>query len=165
LANIFGFNIVPNGIFIDTEGTIRMVKEGFSISKHEHVNAIEKLLGGEVDQVILNDVYYKGNLKITDLEKQFAETKYKLAMSYLHEGKRNEALKELDEAILLNPDNFLIRKQRWYIRYPDKFKNVIDIEWQQNQLELERDEEQKKRPDIKCGPEGCFIPGKSPEND
>jgi hypothetical protein len=34
-------------------------------------------------------------------------------MEYAKNSKREEALKELDEALLLDADNFLIRKQRW----------------------------------------------------
>ncbi|WP_408006326.1 hypothetical protein ACJROX_16605 [Pseudalkalibacillus sp. A8] len=87
------------------------------------------------------------------MEIELAKTKFKLGMEYLNSDKQDEALKELDDAIRLDPDNFLIRKQRWYIRYPEKFKEPIDIEWQQAQLKKEREEE------ADCGPEGCEIPG------
>jgi hypothetical protein len=36
-----------------------------------------------------------------------------------------KALNELDEALLLDPDNFLIRKQRWYLRFPEKFHQAL----------------------------------------
>jgi Tfp pilus assembly protein PilF len=60
---------------------------------------------------------------------ELAQTKFKLGMEYSKQGKKEEALKELDEALLLDTDNFLIRKQCWYIRYPEKFSPVIDIDW------------------------------------
>jgi Tfp pilus assembly protein PilF len=75
---------------------------------------------------------------MAELEKQLSQTKYKLGMEYAKNGKKEEALKELNEALLLDTDNFLIRMQRSYIRDPEKFFPMIDIEWQQKQLEKER---------------------------
>ncbi len=156
LANLFGFKIVPNGIFVDKEGIIRLIKQGFQVSQANHVEALEKLVTGVVDKVELDDTYYEP--KHIALEAQLAQTKFKLGMEYSKNGKKEEALKELDEALLLDPDNFLIRKQRWYIRHPEKFSPTIDIEWQQEQLTKEKEEE-SKRQGLDCGPEGCIIPG------
>ncbi|NEY70731.1 redoxin domain-containing protein [Bacillus mesophilus] len=161
LANLFGFKIVPNGIFIDKQGTIRLIKQGFSVTNPEHVHAVEKLLSGEVDQVVLDDEYYNPANNVTDLEKQLSQTKFKLGMEYSKTGKKEEALKELDEALLLDTDNFLIRKQRWYIRHPEKFSPTIDVEWQQKQLDKEKAEEALLKNGLDCGPEGCVIPGRS----
>ncbi|WP_275940696.1 peroxiredoxin family protein [Neobacillus terrae] len=46
LANYFGFKIVPNGIFIDKDGVIRLIKQGFHVTNHEHLEAVEKLING-----------------------------------------------------------------------------------------------------------------------
>lgn len=159
LANLFGFKIVPNGIFIDKEGIIRLIKQGFSISNPDHVDAVEKLINGSADQIVLDDEYYTPSNHVTDLEKQLSQTKFKLGMEYARNGKKEEALNELDEALLLDTDNFLIRKQRWYIRYPEKFSPTIDVDWQQKQLEKERADEARLKEALICGPEGCIIPG------
>ncbi len=153
LSDLFGFKIVPNGIFIDEEGTIRLIKQGFKVGEDEHVQAIERLINNEVEKVELKDTYYEPKSNEHKVQMELTKTKFKLGMEYLNSGKKEEALKELDNAIRLDPDNFLIRKQRWYIRYPEKFKEPIDIEWQQAQLKKEREEEGN------CGPEGCEIPG------
>ncbi|MDQ0341094.1 tetratricopeptide (TPR) repeat protein [Caldalkalibacillus uzonensis] len=158
LSNRFGFKIVPNGIFVDENGTIRLLKQRFSVTNEGHVQAVEKLLHGEVKKIEFEDDYYATNDTTSDLEKQLAQTKFKLGMEYSNQGRKEEALKELDEALALDPDNFLIRKQRWYIRYPEKFSPTIDIEWQQQQLERERAEVETE-----CGPEGCVIPGSQPK--
>jgi hypothetical protein len=84
--------------------------------------------------------------------------KFRLAMEYLKNNKKDEALKELDEAILLDGDNFLIRKQRWYLRNPEKFTGDIDYEWQNRQLKEERAREAEMKQGLSCGPEGCIIP-------
>lgn len=152
LANHFGFNIVPNGIFLDESGTIRLIKQGFHVTNEEHLSALEGLISGKVETAVLDDVYYdpKGT---SSLERELAKTKFTLGLEYLKQGKKEEALAQLDEALQYTPDNFLIRKQRWYIRYPEKFSPTIDIDWQQEQLKRE------KLAEADCPPEGCKIPG------
>jgi tetratricopeptide (TPR) repeat protein len=165
LSNLFGFKIVPNGIFIDEEGTIRLIKQGFSVHNDKHVKAIEQLLTHSVEKVVLDDEYYNPSNKLTSIEQLLSETKYKLAMEYAKNKQKEKALKELDEALLIDPDNFLIRKQRWYMRYPERFSPNVDIEWQQEQLNLEKLEEAKLKEGVECGPEGCTIPGTQPSNE
>jgi tetratricopeptide (TPR) repeat protein len=158
LANLFGFKIVPNGIFIDEEGTVRLVKQGFQVTDEKHVQQVEMLLREEIEKAELEDVYYEADTS-NNLQMQLAQTKFKLGMEYSKQGKRETALKELDEALLLDSDNYLIRKQRWYIRYPEKFSPTIDVEWQQQQLVKERAAEAALGDGSECGPEGCIIPG------
>lgn len=164
LANSFGFKIVPNGIFIDKEGTIRLIKQGFQVTNDDHIESVRKLIFGEVEKVVLDDQYYAPEDTASDVEKMLAQTKFKLGMEYAKNGKKEEALKELDEALLLDTDNFLIRKQRWYIRNPEKFSPTIDTQWQQGQLEKEKAEEALVKGELICGPEGCVIPGTSSGN-
>ncbi|MCZ8516967.1 tetratricopeptide repeat protein [Paenibacillus filicis] len=159
LADLFGFKIVPNGIFMDVDGTIRLIKQGFHVTNEEHVKSVEQLLRGEIETVELKDIYYKVHDASSELKIQLAQTKFKLGMAYAQQSRIEESLKELDEALLLDPDNFLIRKQRWYIRYPEKFSPAIDIDWQQLQLEKERREEALLQGASDCGPDGCVIPG------
>jgi hypothetical protein len=123
------------------------------------LDAIEKLIHGTVEKVILDDEYYAPSNNVNNIEKRLSETKFKLGMEYANNGKKEEALKELDESLFLDTDNFLIRKQRWYIRYPEKFSPIIDIEWQQEQLKKEKAQEALLKEGLACGPEGCVIPG------
>ncbi|WP_235848423.1 tetratricopeptide repeat protein [Litchfieldia alkalitelluris] len=129
------------------------------MTNENHLKAIQNLINGTVDHVVLDDEYYNPTSTLINLEKQLSETKFKLGMEYWKNGKKEEALHELDEALLLDTDNFLIRKQRWYIRYPEKFSPTIDIEWQQIELKKEKAVEAKLKNDLDCGPEGCYIPG------
>jgi peroxiredoxin len=159
LSSIFRFKIVPNGIFVDEEGTIRLVKQGFKVNEETHLDAIRQLLDEKAEKVELEDSYYSPPTQVEQMQTQLAETKYKLGLQYLKNEQKEEALTELDEALRYDPDNFLIRKQRWYIRYPEKFAGTIDTDWQQTLLKQEREEEAKKNGEIECGPEGCKIPG------
>ncbi|MBM7616236.1 TlpA disulfide reductase family protein [Alkaliphilus hydrothermalis] len=158
LADHYGFKIVPNAIFINEEGKLSLIKQGFSIEQRAHREAIVKLLDNEVPCIELEDTYYIPSGS-NGLEVKLAETKYKLAKEYLKNNLKEKALKELDEAILLDGDNFLIRKQRWYIRHPEKFEGDIDVEWQQQQLKNEKEEEAKIMNPENCSSNGCVIPG------
>lgn len=153
LGELFEFDAIPNGVFVSSDGVVRMVKPNFSVNKDEHVQAIEKLLSGEVKKVEFAENSQREGTP--NLEKQLSQTKFKLGMEYTKQGKEEAALKELDEALLLDPDNFVIRKQRWYIRYPEKFNPEIDHDWQKEILKKEKEEEADG-----CGPDGCKLPGK-----
>lgn len=159
LGQYFGFKIVPNGIFVDTSGKIRLLKQGFRVNEDAHAQAVLDLLQGKLDQVELEDVYYEPPTATALLEQQLAAAKFKLATEYVKQGRVEEALVELDAAIVLDSDNFLIRKQRWYLRHPEKFSPTIDIDWQQTQLATERAAEAALKGTAECGPEGCVIPG------
>ncbi|WP_139368196.1 thioredoxin family protein [Evansella clarkii] len=159
MANYFGFKIVPNGVFVDERGYIRLIKQGFRIKEKTHYEAVEKLILNEAEIVVLDDSYYNPKSGPSEIERQLSETKFKLGMEYYRNGKKEEALNELDEALMLDTDNFLIRKQRWYIRHPEKFSPMIDTEWQQEQLEKEKQEEADLKNRMDCDPEGCVIPG------
>ena len=159
LVNLFQFKIVPNGIFIDEEGTIRLLQEGFKVEDPEHVKAIEQLIHKEVEKIEFENG--QSSNKQADFQLQLAQTKFKLGMEYAKQKRNDEALKELDDAILLDPDNFTIRKQRWYIRFPEKFGSEIDFDWQKGQLEKEKEDEEFHRTQgLVCGPDGCFLPSR-----
>ncbi|WP_254901146.1 thioredoxin family protein [Tuberibacillus sp. Marseille-P3662] len=156
LVNMFNFKVVPNGIFIDEDGVIRLLKAGFSVDDPDHVKAVEQLINKEVEKVEFDDDATGSGE--SDLQLQLAQTKFKLGMEYAKQDKKDEALKELDDAILLDPENFTIRKQRWYLRYPEKFAPDIDFDWQKEQLKKEKQEEEQRRNEgLVCGPDGCFI--------
>jgi tetratricopeptide (TPR) repeat protein len=114
---------------------------------------LQQLIENEVETVVLDDDYYEPKGP-SEIELELSKVKFKLSLEYLKQGREDEALRELDDALRYNPDNFLIRKQRWYIRYPEKFSPNVDIEWQQEQLKKEKLAEADD-----CGPEGCKIPG------
>ena len=57
----------------------------------------------------------------------------------------------------MDPENFVVRKQIWAVRYPERFYPVIDFDWQAEQLRREREEEVARGV---CGPDGCPLPQK-----
>lgn len=145
LANHFGFKIVPNGLFIDKNGVIRLIKQGFRVNDEQHNQAVIDLIVGNKDKVELEDQYFTSNINVSDMDSKLASKKYKLGMEYAKNGEKDSLLEELEEALQLDPNNFLIRKQLWYIRFPEKFSPTIDTDWQQEQLKKEKEEEAKQK--------------------
>ncbi len=60
-----------------------------------------------------------------------------LAALELAENQPQKAVALLDQALLLDPKNYVIRKQRWLILYPEKFHPTIDWDWQREQMKRE----------------------------
>ena len=56
----------------------------------------------------------------------------------LDAGKSPEALEQLREAVKLDPQNWLIRKQMWAIETPEAFyEGAVDYDWQKQQRDRE----------------------------
>ena len=73
-----------------------------------------------------------------------ADAKFQHAIALLKQGKREDAIAELKRAFVLDPKNWLIRKQLWAIENPGMFYDGnVDYRWQKEQMARE-DEELKK---------------------
>lgn len=148
-----GFKAVPNGVLVDENGVIRWAKYGgFSIDKPEDVAVVERFVRGEDpgESPEPNQPYTLGSI-----EKDLVDTKLRLGRLLDELGRRDEAIQEWTDALHLDPENLVIRKQIWMARYPEKFHPTIDFDWQKEQLAREREEEIAAGI---CGPDGCPLP-------
>ncbi|WP_187254654.1 TlpA family protein disulfide reductase [Alkalicoccus halolimnae] len=130
----FQFRTVPAVIFLDKEGIIRWAQEGFSILNPDHYQLLEKLLAGEFPEALPSH-----QEAVAPEFRSISQQRYKEAMELLHSGAEGAALMLLDEALRYDPYDFIIRKQRWHIRYPEKFTPEIDTAWQRKKLVEERE--------------------------
>ena len=63
------------------------------------------------------------------------------AVKHLEDDNREAALEELQEAVTLDPANWLIRKQGWAIEKPEAFyEGEVDYDWQKSRLEADNDQ-------------------------
>ena len=155
LGGLLGYTAVPTGIFIDEKGVVRHVQAGdFSVRDADALPRVERFLDGDI--AVLDELRMNSDVRLQPLEQELVDAKVRLASELLARGQQSEALAELDRALELDPDNYVIRKQRWHIRTPERFDPEIDWDWQKEQLAHERNAEREARE--ACGPEGCPIP-------
>jgi len=89
------------------------------------------------------------------VERELVATKVRLGRLLDERGRRADAVAEWRDALRLDPENFLIRKQIWAAEHPEKFHSEIDLAWQRERLRQERAEEVAAGV---CGPDGCPLP-------
>ena len=153
LSDVLGFKAVPNGVLVDENGIIRWAKYGgFSIDKPEDVAVVERFLRGEdPGPSLATDAPYT----LGPRERELVDTKLRLGRLLDSLDRRDEAVREWQDALRLDPENLVIRKQIWVARYPEKFHPMIDWDWQREQLKTEREAEITAGI---CGPDGCPVP-------
>jgi hypothetical protein len=154
LSGALDFKAVPNGVFLDEDGTIRYAKYGgFSIERPEDRETIHKLIHGEIDQQAAENQHAPYTL--TPIERELVETKVRLGSEFLSRGDTEGALAGWRQALDMDPENLVIRKQIWAVSHPERFHPTIDWDWQKEQLRREREEEVARGV---CGPDGCPLP-------
>jgi hypothetical protein len=69
-----------------------------------------------------------------------ADARLQLARVLLSRDKREEAVEQLRQAVVCDPDNWLIRKQMWAIETPSAFYDgPVDYDWQNRQKQQEQE--------------------------
>ncbi len=74
---------------------------------------------------------------------QSSTARFNLGTALLALGKKDDALSEFETALKLDSENYIIRKQIWLIRFPERFHPTIDWTWQREQLKKEREQESR----------------------
>ena len=125
LATLYGYKLIPNGIFLDEEGVIRYRKfGGFSVENAGDVAAVQRLLNGEVAQI---EAETQGvPYELGAVERELVETRLRLGGELFRRGAQAEAVEEWRAALRLDQENLTIRKQIWMAELPVKFHQTID---------------------------------------
>jgi tetratricopeptide (TPR) repeat protein len=149
----FGFKAVPNGVLIDPEGTIRWAKYGsFSVENDDDVVVVQRFFTGEpIEPYAQPKVPYRLSEAQSSAVGQLLQRGHELVAK----GQTAEAIQTWRQALDMDPENLVIRKQIWAATYPEKFHPLIDWNWQKIQLQKERAEEVARGV---CGPDGCPWP-------
>ncbi len=149
----FGFKAVPNGVLIDTEGTIRWAKYGgFSIENLDDVDVVRRFFVGETIEPYAQP---ENPYHLSEEQSQEVERLVQHGHHLARQGQTAEAVELWRQALHMDPENLVIRKQIWAAEFPEKFHPVIDMDWQKDQLQKERAEEGAQGT---CGPDGCPLP-------
>ncbi len=136
LGDLFGYKLIPNGIFLNEQGSVRFAKlGGFSVANEPDVAAIEHVLAaGAAGQGAGSP---KGASASRDVGAQNATIGRGLDL--LRRGDRAGAVDAWRAALAADPDNYVIRKQIWAVEHPERFYPTIDFGWQKEQLARERE--------------------------
>ena len=138
IGNTFGVKYVPVGILIDEYG--RLVKDVASVNIGDH--AFRQDLERWATEGMPDGWSADKPVKRVDRtpEEEEADARFQLAVVLLKRGKKEQAIAEFQAAMLLDPQNWLIRKQLWAIQTPDAFyADDVDYSWQKAQLEREQE--------------------------
>lgn len=138
LAAQFGLKYVPFSVLIDETG--RIVRGPLPVNVGDEAQRAGIAAWIERGDAALNDLE---NAKVSaghgfaDAE---AELRFCLAAQLLRLGRIRDATLQLKRALGRDPDNWIIRKQIWAIRHPERFySGAIDFRWQREQLKAERE--------------------------
>jgi tetratricopeptide (TPR) repeat protein len=152
-SGVLGFKVVPNGVLVDRDGTIRHARYGgFSIDRAEDEATVARFFRGEEPGPSPDSA---PPYALAAVEQELVATRLRLGRLLDAVGRREEALAEWQAALRTDPGNLVIRKQIWAARYPERFHPAIDWAWQREQLARERAAEIAAGI---CGPDGCPLP-------
>lgn len=158
LGRLLDYKIIPNGLFLDAEGRLVGKWIGFHVTKPECMEAVEAFRTGRL--VPFESGPSGAGSGLIPLERELCETRVRFGAALAAADRTSEALLEWQKALLMDPDNFVLRKQIWKLRFPEKFLPTIDFAWQKAQLAREREEEAAMRASG-CGPDGCVLPARN----
>jgi hypothetical protein len=134
LGDLFGFKAIPNGILLDREGVIRYTKfGGFDVSSAVDLAAVETAIAATP-----TPAGSEGGIARIEAAAQAAAL-LREGYGQMAAGNREAGLAAWRSALRLDPDNLVIRKQLWRADHPERFGEVIDGDWQRQQLARERE--------------------------
>jgi len=125
LGRLLGFRIVPTGFFVDAGGILRYRHNNdFDVTDPRDQQNLQRFLAGEaVESVSEEERMVPGALEL------FAK-----GVELWSEGHRDDALVTWRRALVIDPENFVIRSQIWAVEHPEHFYPVVDRNWQEQQL-------------------------------
>ena len=139
VGKLCALKYVPVGILLDPQGRLVRPVGLVSIDEDDFCAELESwATTGEIppswQQMEQTDAR-----ELTDDEAE-ADVRLQLARVLLSRDKREEAVEQLRQAVVCDPDNWLIRKQMWAIETPSAFYDgPVDYDWQNRQKQQEQE--------------------------
>jgi hypothetical protein len=129
LSQLYGVKAVPNGLMVDEEGVLKhKVFGGFDLRKPETASLVEKWAKGQEAEAV-------GSVAAGGEHSQ-AVILFHTGLRLYRKGLVKEGVARWRQAVALEPDNYVIRKQIWAVEHPEKFyEGDVDYDWQREQME------------------------------
>ena len=156
LGRALDYKIIPNGLFVDERGVLQGKWLGFAVDRAECLAAVAQFRRGvmepfeRVPDTAISDT-------MTPLKRELVATQVRLGAALKALGRDQEAADEWVKALLWDPGNFVLRKQVWLLRFPERFHPLIDYAWQKEQLARDHAEEEARRRSM-CESDACTLP-------
>ncbi len=129
-----GFKVIPNGLLLDEEGVLRYARiGGFRVEDDQALQLVKAFIANPLSLETAKTPQVQSSSAITGKW----EGHFKRGVALLEQQHHAEAAAAFREALLLDPDNWLVRKQLWRALHPDKFGEQIDLNWQAEQRKRE----------------------------
>ena len=130
-GDLFGFQAIPNAVFVDETGIIRYMKfGGFDI----RMPADKVLAEGFAGSPNLEDLAAQSERGYA-FEDEEARRLYRDGLERFKSGDLKSALELWRSSVSLVPNNWIVRKQIWALENPEKFySGEVDFDWQKVQI-------------------------------
>lgn len=138
IGKTYNLKFVPVGIFVDEDGRLARAVSSVNIGDDTFREELaEWATKGSIPKAWV-DADKQTQIRELTAEEQEADARFQLAIVLLQNGKKDDAIAELKRAFVLDPKNWLIRKQLWAIETPEAFySGDVDYGWQKQQAAKE----------------------------
>lgn len=129
-----GFKVIPNGLLLDEQGVLRYARiGGFRVEDDQTLQLVKAFIADPLSLEAANAPQAQTSSATTgEWQAHFSR-----GVALLEQQQHAEAAAAFREALLLDPENWLVRKQLWRALHPDKFGEQIDLNWQSEQRQRE----------------------------
>ena len=137
VGKAYGLKYVPVGILLDEAGNLVKAVSTVNIDNENFRSELERWVGGGQIPAEWSGIGPPALKHLTAKEEE-ADARFQLGVILLKQEKKEEAIDQLRAAMVLDPENWLIRKQLWAIESPDAFyAGDVDYAWQKEQVSRE----------------------------
>ena len=136
VGKAYNLKYVPVGIAVDETGRLVRPVGNVNIQDAEFLADLKEW--AETDGIAKR---WRGLPQPMNPGEKQADDHFQVAIALLQEGKKQEAMARLKEAVRLDPQNWFIRKQLWAIDAPEAFyEGEVNYDWQEARKEAEAKE-------------------------
>lgn len=138
IGKAYNLKYVPVGIAVGEEGRLVMPVGSVNIQDAGFRAELEEWARGAAVPERWAGMEGGGAPRALTPDEKEADARFQLAIALLAQDKKQEAITELEEAVRLDPQNWLIRKQLWAIDEPEAFyAGDVDYTWQEARQKTE----------------------------
>ena len=139
IGKAYGVKYVPVGILLDAQGLLARPVGMVDIRDTVFQRELEEWVTSGILPPVWQEGSSRESISLSPSEQQ-SDEHLQNAVKHLDNNDRGAALEELQEAVALDPENWLIRKQSWAIESPQAFyDSEVDYEWQKSRIDSENE--------------------------